>query len=161
MHADGPRQSKILAFAEAGWLQKEGDIHQQPLVQIFARPDWKTTSAYFWDSLRDELPAWANLEYQWIASSAFGDQIIVIQNSPIHDGPVVYMHGPDVSGPQSDNPNWPDNILVLGFSVDEWLARIQRFGDEFSVVPGHIDELLEARDDYRKIYRDLNPGLIW
>jgi hypothetical protein len=107
------------------------------------------------------LPAWANLEYQWIARSVFGDQIILTQNSPIHDGSVVYMHGPDVAGPQSGNPNWLDNILVLGFSVDEWLARIEKFGDEFSVTPGSIDELLEAPEEYRGIYRELNPGLPW
>jgi hypothetical protein len=61
----------------------------------------------------------------------------------------------------SDNPIWPDNLIYLGSSIDEWLARIERFGDEYAVVPGSIDELLENPDEYRKIYRDLNPGLTW
>jgi hypothetical protein len=54
-----------------------------------------------------------------------------------------------------------DNILYLGSSVDEWLARVRRFGDEYSIVPGAIDDLVDEPDEYRKIYRELNPGLTW
>ena len=133
----------------------------EPLVVVFDHSDRKTTEASFWDWLRDDIPAWKDLDYEWIASSVFGDQIILTNNSPIHDGPAVYMLGPDVAGPTSDNANWPDNLIYLGPSVDGWLARIERFGDEYSIVPGSIDELLDSSDEYRKIYRELNPGLQW
>jgi hypothetical protein len=132
-----------------------------PHVRIFAESERRTNGAYFWDCLRDELPAWNDLTYEWIASSSFGDQIILTNNSPIHLGPAIYMHGPDVGGPISENPNWPSSILYLGATVDEWLARIARFGDEYSVVPGCIDEFVDDSDAYRKIYRELNPGLTW
>lgn len=71
------------------------------------------------------------------------------------------MHGPDVAGPRSPFALWLDNILYLGPSVDEWLARVQRFGDEYSIVPGEIDDFVDEPDEYRKIYRELNPGLPW
>jgi hypothetical protein len=73
----------------------------------------------------------------------------------------VYILGPDIAGPKSPNPDWPDNLIYLGATVDQWLARIERFGDEFSVVPGSIDEMIDKPDEYRKIYRELNPGLQW
>jgi len=130
-------------------------------VDIFAESERRTSGAYFWDSLRDEFPAWTDLRYQWIATSSFGDQIILTTNSPIHSGPALYMNGPDVSGAVSDDPNWPDCILYLGSTIDEWLARVARFGDEWSVVPGLIDESLDDPDAYRRIYRELNPGLQW
>jgi hypothetical protein len=133
----------------------------EPLVHVFDQRDRKTTGAYFWDSLRDELSAWNNLKYEWIGSTSFGDQIIVTNNSPIHEGSAVYMHGPDVGGPKTNNPNWPDNILYLAPSVEEWIVRLERYGDEYSVIPGAIDELLESPDEYRTIYRHLNPGLPW
>src|SRR4029079_1113312 len=93
----------------------------EPLIQVFERSEWKSHGAYFWDSLREGLPAWANLEYQWIGISTFWDQVVVTRNSPIHSGTAVYIHGPDISGPNSSNPNWIDNILYLGASVEEWL----------------------------------------
>ena len=137
------------------------DDSKEPLVRIFARSDRKTTDAYFWDRLRDDVPAWKDLKYEWIASSTFGDQIILTHNSPIHDGSAVYMLGPDISGPDSTNPYWPDNLIYLGPSVDEWSARMERFGDEFSVAPGSIDDMVDDADEYRRIYRELNPGLAW
>jgi hypothetical protein len=133
----------------------------EPLVRIFSPTERKTSGAYFWDSLREELPAWKDLEYEWIASSSFGDQIILTHNSPLHAGVAIYMHGPDVSGPASSNPNWLDNILYLGPSIQNWMDRLERFGDEYSVIPGDLEELLEASDEYRAIYRKLNPGLRW
>ena len=134
---------------------------RDPLVHIFKETERRSEGAYFWDSLRDEVPAWKDLQYEWIASSRFGDQIILTSNSPIHDGPALYMHGPDVAGPDSADANWIDNILYLGSSVEEWLARIERFGDEHSVAPGSIDQSVHEPEEYRRIYRDLNPGLPW
>lgn len=137
----------------------ENDINE-PLIEVFEKSDRRTEGAYFWDSLR-ELPAWKSLKYEWIGSSRFGDQVIFTTNSPVHSGPAVYMHGPDVAGPDSADPNWIDNILYLGPSVEDWLARVKRFGDEYSVVPGSIDELVGNPQEYRRIYRELNPGLRW
>lgn len=131
------------------------------LVSVFEDSDRKTSGAGFWDSLREDMPAWRNMEYEWIGVSAFLDQIIVTRSSPIHTGSAVYMQGPDVAGPRSENPDWPENVLYLGPSVDEWLARIRRFGDEYSVAPGAIDESLADPEEYRAIYRELNPGLQW
>jgi hypothetical protein len=132
-----------------------------PIVRIFTPSERTKGGAYLWDSLRDELPGWKVLEYEWIGTSRFGDQIILTHNSPLHRGPAIYLHGPDVAGPKSSDENWLDNILYLGSSVEEWLARITRFGDEYSVVPGSIDELIDDSNQYRKIYRELNPGLTW
>jgi hypothetical protein len=131
-----------------------------PLIFVFDKSDRQTEGAYFWDSLR-EIPAWKELKYEWIARSRFGDQVIFTTNSPIHSGPAVYMHGPDVAGPDSADSNWIDNILYLGPLVEEWLARVERFGDEYSVAPGTIDESVSYPEEYRKIYRELNPGLRW
>ena len=136
-------------------------MHHEPYIEVFAESERKTTGAYFWDWLREEVPAWSELAYVWLAKSTFGDQVILTRNSPVHCGPAIYMHGPDVGGPQSDNPHWLDNILFLGSSIEEWLARVNRFGDEYSVVPGAIDELVDDPDEYRRIYRELNPGLPW
>jgi len=133
----------------------------EPLVRIFAASDWKTSGAYFWDWLRDELPAWSHMEYEWIASSVYGDQIILTKNSPIHKGPAIYMHGPDVPGPRSADPNWLDNILYLGCSVEEWLARIRTFGDEYAVENGSIGDRLANPGEYLNAIRELNPGLQW
>ena len=131
-----------------------------PLVYVFEKKDWKTSDAYFWDWLRED-PAWSDLKYQWIATSQYGDQIIVTDNSPIHEGRAVYIHGPDISGPRSSHPDWLDSILYLGSSIEEWRALMEKYGDEYSVIPGSIDELLENPDEYRELYRKLNPGLNW
>jgi hypothetical protein len=136
-------------------------VSHEPYILIFERSERRNNGACFWDSLRDDVPAWKTFEYEWIARSSFGDQVIQTDNSPIHTGHALYLHGPDVAGPLSDNPHWPDNVLYLGPSVDEWLARINRFGDEYAIVPGLIDELVVDPEGYRKIYRDLNPGLPW
>jgi hypothetical protein len=137
-------------------------MSRPPFIHIFAASERPAEGAYFWDQLRDELPAWRDLQYEWIGRSCFGDQVIFTKNSPIHPGgPAVYMHGPDVAGPHSDDPNWIDNILYLGPSVEEWLARVERFGDEHSVCPGAIDDSLGDPEEYRNIYRELNPGLPW
>jgi hypothetical protein len=77
-----------------------------PYVRIFDLSERKKSGAYFWDSLRDELLGWKELEYEWIGTSTFGDQIILTHNSPLHDGPAIYMHGPDVAGPQSASALW-------------------------------------------------------
>jgi len=111
------------------------------LVRVFDKSERSNTDASFWEWLREDVPAWKNVKYEWIASSQFGDQIVLTHNSPIHDGPAVYMLGPDVAGPASDNPDWPENLIYLGPSVDEWLARIEQFGDEFSITPGSLAEL--------------------
>ncbi|WP_425614269.1 hypothetical protein NA78x_004135 [Anatilimnocola sp. NA78] len=132
-----------------------------PLIYVFDESERKSSGAYFWDSLREELPAWRDLEYEWIASSTFGDQVIRTQNSPIHDGPAIYMHGPDVAGPRSPDTNWIENILFLGNSESEWLERVRRFGDEYAVAPASIDDCIDNGDEYRAIYRLLNPGLKW
>jgi hypothetical protein len=131
------------------------------LIRVFEPSEWKTSGACFWDWLGDDLPAWANLKYVWIASSVYGDQVILTHNSPIHEGAAVYMHGPDISGPKSCDPNWTDNILYLGSSVDEWLSRIRKFGDEYAVENGSIDERLENAGEYREVMQRLNPGLPW
>jgi|GEM_PF-4591480 len=134
----------------------------EPLIHIFDPWEGRTEGAYFWDWLREESPAWKDLEYLWIATSCFGDQVILTTNSPIHPArSAVYMHGPDVGGPDSEDPNWLENILYLGSSVEEWLTRVRRFGDEHSVTPGALDEWLTDPEEYRRIYRELNPGLRW
>ncbi|WP_254512189.1 hypothetical protein [Anatilimnocola floriformis] len=132
------------------------------VFELFPRNEWRTSGAYFWDDYIENLPEWRELRYTWIASSRWGDQIIVTDNSPLHVGTALYMHGPDVAGPIHPNPAWIENIIYLGPSIDAWLARVQRFGDEYSIVPGSIDEHLgSAADEYRTIYRQLNPGLQW
>ena len=133
----------------------------EKLVSIFEASSRRTSGADCWDALREELAAWSALEYDWIAVSAFGDQIIHTRSSPLHAGSAVYMLGPDVSGPSSENPNWPENLLYLAPSVEEWLARVHRYGDEYSVAPGSIAESLADPEAYRAIYRALNPGLQW
>jgi hypothetical protein len=137
------------------------DNKPEPLVRIFDHADRKRAEAYLWDWLKRDVPAWADLKYEWIASSMFGDQIILTNNSPLHKGSAVYMLGPDIAGPDGNNPDWPDNLLYLGPSIEEWRARMKRFGDEYSVVPGSIDDMLDNPDEYRKVYRALNPGLQW
>lgn len=137
------------------------NIEDNRLIRIFDTEDRKTEDAYFWDWLRDGDNAWQKLKYKWIASSCFGDQVIVTESSPIHDGTAVYLLGPDITGPESDNPNWPDNMVYLGASVHEWLARVNEFGDEHSIAPGDLDQRIDCGDEYRKIYRELNPGLPW
>ena len=133
-----------------------------PLLEIFPRDEWRTSGAYFWDDYVENLPAWRDLRYTWIARSRFGDQIIITENSPLHSGTALYMHGPDVAGPIHNNPAWIENIIYLGPSVEAWLARIEQFGDEHSICPGSIDDILvEKANEYRTIYRELNPGLRW
>lgn len=144
-----------------GCAVNEAPTADDRLVEIFKPADRKTSGAYFWDDLREEVPEWKDLEYEWIASSSFGDQIIVTKNSPLHTGTAVYMHGPDVAGPESANPAWIENILYLGSSEEVWKARVAKYGDEHSVTPGSIDESLQNPDEYRAIYRKLNPGLKW
>ena len=114
------------------------------LVRVFPASERKATGAYFWDWLRDDLPAWKGLEYQWIGSSVFGDQIIVTSNSPIHSGTAVYLHGPDIHGPKSNVENWPENMIYLGASVETWLNRIKQFGDEHSIAPPLDDSINNA-----------------
>lgn len=132
--------------------------------QLILNPpeDWRTDGAYFWDDYIEHVPEWRELRYTWIASSQFGDQIIVTENSPLHSGAALYMHGPDVSGPIHEHPAWIENIIYLGPSIEAWLARVKRFGDEHSICPGDIDdELGPAAAEFRAIYRELNPGLPW
>ena len=73
----------------------------------------------------------------------------------------LYLHGPDVAGPNSPDPNWPENVIYLGCSLEDWQSRIQKYGDEHSIAPGSIDESVDRPDEYRKLYRELNPGLTW
>lgn len=149
----------LLLFLACG--KKPMTPAEEPALEIFKPEDRKTSGAYFWESLREEVPAWKELEYEWIASSMYGDQIIITRNSPLHPGTAIYMHGPDVAGPKSENPAWIENILYLGPSEEEWQARIKKFGGEHSIGPGSIDQLGAAADEYRAIYRKLNPGLSW
>jgi hypothetical protein len=141
--------------------EPSNDTKAPQLIRIFDPSERRSEGAHFWDSLRGEVVAWKDLEYDWIASSCFGDQVIQTDNSPIHKGHAIYIHGPDIAGPTSDNPDWLDNILYLGSSTFDWLARIARFGDEYAIAPGLIDERVIDSAMYRQIYRDLNPGLPW
>ena len=139
----------------------QDDLEDDDLIRIFDTNEQKTEGANFWDWLRDDDAVWQRLKYKWIASSCFGDQVIVTETSPIHDGTAVYLLGPDITGPESDTPNWPDNLIYLGSSVDDWLTRVSQFGDEHSIAPGDLDQRIDRADEYRKIYRELNPGLPW
>ena len=130
-------------------------------LEIHSKKDITTKDAYIWDELIEEMEEWRDLEYVWIASSNYGDQIIVTDTSPIHDGIAVYMLGMDVAGPDSDNPIWPEGMLFLGNSVSEWLERVEKYGDEHSIGPGGIDNELSNPEEYKKLYRKLNPGLNW
>lgn len=71
------------------------------------------------------------------------------------------MFGPDLMGPNSKDRNWPDNLLYLGASFQEWLDRIERFGDEYAVVCGCFDNMSDSCRAFREIYKNLNPGLRW
>lgn len=131
------------------------------LVELYDKKNWKTSGAYFWDDLKKNSPAWKDLKYQWIGSSVYGDQIILTENSPLHEGPAIYAHGPDVAGPKSDKAGWIENILYYGNSVEEWHARVRKYGDEYSLGPGAIKTDVKNPEEYRAIYRKLNPGLTW
>jgi len=131
------------------------------LVELFEKKNWKNSGAYFWDDLKRQSPPWKDLQYQWIGSSTYGDQIILTENSPLHEGPAIYVHGPDIAGPKSDKKGWHESILYLGNSVEEWHARIRKYGDEHSIGPGGIEREVKSPEEYRAIYRKLNPGISW
>ena len=136
--------------------------YQDPNLEIFPPQLRRTSGAYFWDGLIEYALAWRELRYVWIAKSQFGDQIILTDNSPLHAGTALYMHGPDVAGPICENPAWLENIIYLGPSVEAWLERVKHFQGEHSICPGSIDEELgPTAAEYRAIYRELNPGLLW
>ena len=126
------------------------------------RAGWKSDGAYLWDAVIHDVKGWGHMKYRWIASSIYGDQIIMTESSPLHPGVAIYLHGPDVAGPRSGNQFWIENILYLGSSYDEWRRRIGEYGDEHSIAPGGIDrELGDRAGEYKSIYRNLNPGLEW
>jgi hypothetical protein len=131
------------------------------LFELLPTSQRKTTDATYWEWLRDDVPGWSELEYEWIATSCFGDQIVVVNNSPIHKGTAIYLLGPDVGGPNSNNPQWPENLIYLGTSQDEWLARVRKYGDEYSIAPGSIEDDVAEPNEYRRVYNALNPGLQW
>jgi hypothetical protein len=133
----------------------------EPAFEIFPVEQRCISGAYFWDDLIENLPEWRELKYTWIGRSMCGDQIIVTENSPLHAGTAIHVHGPDIAGPISAKAGWIENILYLGDSVEDWLIRVERFGGEHSMFPGSIDELGSDADEYRAIYRKLNPGLQW
>ena len=142
-------------------MEFNGD-ETEHLIIIFKPEAWLNHGAYFWDSLIEDSKEWAGLKYQWVASSVYGDQVIVTNHSPLHKGTAVYMHGPDMAGPSNDTPGWICNILYLGNSYDSWLERVRKYGDEYSIGPGCINEQLGSKaGEYRELYRGLNPGLTW
>jgi hypothetical protein len=84
------------------------------------------------------------------------------ENSPLHEGLAIYIHGPDMAGPINDVNGWIENILYVGSDYDVWIDRVEKYGDEHSIGPGGIDRDLGAlAEEYRNIYRALNPGLQW
>ena len=132
------------------------------LLQLIPREEWRSDGAYFWDSLIEESPEWNHVEYSWIANSCYGDQAILTKSSPLHEGPAIYIHGPDIHGPVNEVHGWIENIIYLASSYEVWMERVEMYGDEHAIGPGGIDrELGERADEYRKIYRKLNPGLRW
>ena len=131
-------------------------------LNLIPRNEWRPDGAYFWDSLIEQVPEWNHVQYSWIATSCYGDEVILTKNSPLYEGIAIYIHGPDISGPVNDIQAWIQNIIYLGSSYEEWMDRVETYGDEHSIGPGGIDNDLGVKaDEYREIYRKLNPGLTW
>jgi hypothetical protein len=131
-------------------------------LQLYPIAKRKKSGSQYWDWLIESSKEWSSLEYTLIASSRFGDDIIITHNSPLHPGQAIYMHGPDVAGPRSPNKAWPESVLYLGSSIESWLDRVELYGDEHAIGPGGIDSELKKRASiYKAIYRQLNPGLEW
>ena len=157
----GLRTDGVVLWMTDGKRQGRDAPNNFELLELLPVTRRQTTGATYWERLRDDTPGWSQLEYEWIATSCFGDQIVVSNNSPIHDGTAVYLLGPDVGGPKSENPKWPVNLIYLGGSEEEWLGRVRKYGDEYSIAPGSIEDDVSESEEYRRIYNALNPGLQW
>lgn len=120
--------------------------------------------ASHWDALRANSAAWRRLNYHWLGESCYGDQIAKVTGTPLPNGEgKVYILGPDIAGPIGQ-PNWPEDLMCIAASCEQFLERIQKYGDEFSVAPGCIERELsdeKMREEYKQHYRFLNPGLKW
>ena len=137
------------------------EVDEFTLIDLYERAAWKDSGAHHWDRLAVEVPVWRSLTYRWIASSHYGDQIILTTTSPLHGGSAIYLHGPNIAGPRSEVNGWLDTIVYLGSSVDAWHARIARYGDEYAIAPALIDRVVDQPERYKATYRLMNPGLVW
>ena len=137
------------------------EVDEFTLLNLYERAAWKDSGAHHWDRLIVEVPVWRSLTYRWIASSHYGDQIILTTTSPLHGGSAIYLHGPNIAGPRSEVDGWLDTIIYLGSSVDAWHARIARYGDEYAIAPALIDRVVDQPERYKATYRLMNPGLVW
>ena len=137
------------------------EVDEFTLLNLYERAAWKDSGAHHWDRLAVEVPVWRSLTYRWIASSHYGDQIILTTTSPLHGGSAIYLHGPNIAGPRSEVNGWLDTIVYLGSSVDAWHARIARYGDEYAIAPALIDRVVDQPERYKATYRIMNPGLRW
>ena len=133
---------------------------EYPNIKLFNSSDWKDHDAYLWDSMIHEYPKWQDVKYIQVGVSSFWDQLAYCSWTPIHNEGGLYVLGPDISGPEN-NQDWPDNLLYFGSDIKEWLNRLDKYGDEYAIIPGDIEEELNDPTSYTNWYRKLNPGIIW
>jgi hypothetical protein len=137
--------------------------NDEKLLQLFRPELFKCSESYHWDEFVSSNNYWQGFKYVWIGVSSYGDHIVDTQ-SGVPDGiPYgILMMGPDVAGPRSPCGQWPECMLYLGNSIDSWLIRVKEYGDEYSIAPGSINDALGSRSEqYKQIYRKMNPGLQW
>lgn len=130
------------------------------LLILFPIEEWKTSGAYFWDRYNEAEQNICKIKYLWVGASRFGDQIILTDKTIMHSHGGIYACGPDLSGP-CNKKHWPESILYFGADLESWLHRIAIYGDEYSLGPADLEDYVDDHLLYRKIYRELNPGIDW
>jgi hypothetical protein len=122
---------------------------------------WKdVTNKSMMKDLVKHFPAWQGVRAIRVGGTEYGDEVFVTGPDPLSPNGAIYADG-EMAGPQ-DIENWPECMLRLGFTAEQWIDRVNEFGDDYCVCPGSIDQLLgERAHDYRQALRALNPGINW
>lgn len=127
-------------------------------LQVFALYELEEVREYpVPEDRRHWQDAWADFRGIQFGQSLFFDAIVCVAGGHHFPTGTIVAHGMDIAGPEIDGRP----MLVLGRSIADWLAYLERHGwEEWGITPGSIDDLPE-RDSILAHFRERNPGLDW
>ena len=129
-------------------------------LTIYPPNRWKDrTLASLIKEIVQYYPTWSDTKFVLIGGSHFGDEVLVTQGDPISSSGAIYISGSGAGGRQSIK-EWPESMLRLSINAKDWIDRLKKYGDEFAVALGSLDDALgDKAAEYRSLILQLNPGL--
>lgn len=108
-------------------------------------------------------PEWRDFSGLEIGRSAFGDQIIFVQNAPSAAPGSIMAFGMDVFGPGGDGDAAIEGSILLAGGFTRWIKRLREDEwQDYGLVPGGIRALsARRRKELVEELQRLNPQADW